>query len=111
MRWFLAFALLAPCDAWAFPEFVRHGYTNCATCHASPNGGGMLTEYGRAISKELLSHGSWFFEKKMDLQAPLENRDEQPLGGMMSLPKGLSLGGDVRALQMIEDNQIGRAHV
>lgn len=104
MRIFALLALLAPLNARAFPEFARHGYTNCITCHASPNGGGILTEYGRAISKELLSHGSWFFESQMDLQAPLENSDEQALGGTVRLPKGLSLGGDVRALQMILDN-------
>lgn len=96
--------LVAP-EAMAFPEMVRHGYTNCVTCHTSPSGGGMLTEYGRAIGKEVLSHGSWFFEKGMDLRKPLENQDEQPLGGALALPKGLSLGGDVRALQLVVDNK------
>jgi hypothetical protein len=44
-------------QAFAFPEFVRHGYVNCNSCHVSPSGGGILTDYGRQISTELLS--SW----------------------------------------------------
>jgi hypothetical protein len=27
---------------------IRHDYTGCATCHADPSGGGLLTDYGRA---------------------------------------------------------------
>ncbi len=100
MNWLFLFLL--PLVAHAYPEFARHGYTNCITCHASPTGGGILTEYGRAIAKELLSHGSFFFEKKMDLK--IENSDEQFLNGSTHLPRGLSLGGDVRALQLFIDN-------
>lgn len=101
----LLILLLFPRTAHAFPEMVRHGYSNCVTCHASPTGGGILTEYGRAISKEVLSNGRFFFEGAMDLKAPLENKDEQPLGGTLPLPKGLSVGADVRALQLIVDNK------
>ena len=39
----------------AFPEMVRHGYANCITCHISPDGGGVLTAYGRSLSREVLS--------------------------------------------------------
>lgn len=92
-----------PVSAHAFPEFVRHGYTNCVTCHASPTGGGLLTEYGRAISKELLSHGSFFWENRMELP-PAEDKSEQPMNGTVELPRGLSIGGDARALQLIDDN-------
>ena len=95
--------LLFSPTAHAFPEFVRHGYTNCITCHASPTGGGILTEYGRAISKELLSRGSWFFENRMDLPA-VDTHEEQALNGSVSLPRGISLGGDARALQLISDD-------
>lgn len=92
-------------SAHAFPEMIRHGYSNCVTCHASPGGGGILTEYGRALSKELLSNGRFFFENRMDLKTPLENQEEQLLGGTVSLPKGLSVGGDIRALQLVTDNK------
>ena len=41
--------------AFAFPFMVTEGYTSCASCHVSPSGGGILTNYGRAQSKEILS--------------------------------------------------------
>lgn len=58
LRKFLNLALfLVPSAAFAYPELSRHGYTNCTTCHVSPSGGGLLTAYGRELSKEVLS--SW----------------------------------------------------
>jgi hypothetical protein len=48
-------ATLIPKSAFAYPELVRHGYTNCTACHLSPSGGGVLTSYGRELSKEILS--------------------------------------------------------
>src|SRR6185503_6827988 len=33
----------------AYPNMIRLGYTSCATCHVSPQGGGVLTRYGRGI--------------------------------------------------------------
>jgi hypothetical protein len=47
--------LLVSGRAMGFPDLIRHGYTNCIACHVSPNGGGVLTKYGRSLSKELLS--------------------------------------------------------
>ena len=44
-----------PSLGWCFPELVRHGYVNCTSCHISPSGGGVLTQYGRELSKEILS--------------------------------------------------------
>jgi hypothetical protein len=44
----------APHLAFCFPEMVRHGYINCNTCHVSPDGGGLLTPYGRELSREIL---------------------------------------------------------
>jgi hypothetical protein len=35
--------------AYALPTMVRIGYGGCATCHISPQGGGLLTEYGRGV--------------------------------------------------------------
>jgi len=34
---------------YAYPNMIRLGYTSCATCHVSPQGGGVLTRYGRGI--------------------------------------------------------------
>jgi hypothetical protein len=35
--------------AWARPNQIRLGYDNCAACHVSPTGGGLLTTYGVGI--------------------------------------------------------------
>ena len=43
---------------------VRHGYTNCTACHISPSGGGVLTEYGRELSRAILSH--WGTENEIE---------------------------------------------
>jgi len=41
--------LLIPLAADAFPTYVRLGYQQCTACHISPQGGGLLNEYGRSI--------------------------------------------------------------
>lgn len=54
--WFISCLLFAvSSSAFAYPELSRHGYTNCTSCHLSPSGGGLLTPYGRELSKEILS--------------------------------------------------------
>jgi hypothetical protein len=35
----------------ALPTMVRLGYPNCASCHISPQGGGLLNLYGRSIDR------------------------------------------------------------
>jgi len=37
--------------AKALPTMVRLGYSNCAVCHISPQGGGLLNAYGRSIDE------------------------------------------------------------
>ena len=39
----------------AEPIFLSRQYARCATCHFSPTGGGLLTPYGRSLSREELS--------------------------------------------------------
>lgn len=39
----------------AEPMFISKQYTRCASCHFSPTGGGLLTPYGRSLSREDLS--------------------------------------------------------
>jgi hypothetical protein len=45
-------ALLVACSAitaFATPNMIRLGYETCASCHLSPQGGGLLTTYGKGI--------------------------------------------------------------
>src|SRR3954466_10080680 len=37
--------------ARALPTMIRLGYTNCAACHISPQGGNLLNAYGRSIDQ------------------------------------------------------------
>ena len=41
--------------ASAEPMFLSKQYTRCTSCHFSPTGGGLLTPYGRSLSREELS--------------------------------------------------------
>lgn len=42
-------AAVLPAPAYALPTMIRLGYTNCAVCHLSPQGGGLLTPYGKGV--------------------------------------------------------------
>jgi hypothetical protein len=84
-------------SSFAFPEMVRHAYVNCNSCHVSQTGGGILTEYGRELSKELLS--TW---KNKD-----ENSKEQNFAyDLVSIPKWLNMGGDVRSVYVYKDDKL-----
>jgi hypothetical protein len=87
----LSLLILWSASAFAFPELVRHGYQRCDVCHASPDGGGTLTPYGRALSKEVLS--TWGTERETEFAY-----------GAVRLPEWLALGGDVRFAQVHLDN-------
>jgi hypothetical protein len=41
--------------AAAEPMFLGRQYARCTTCHFSPTGGGLLTPYGRSLTREELS--------------------------------------------------------
>ena len=43
--------LLTGRPASALPTMVRLGYTDCASCHIAPQGGGPLNAYGRGIDE------------------------------------------------------------
>jgi hypothetical protein len=42
-------------SAQAEPIFLSRQYARCTTCHYSPTGGGLLTPYGRSLSRQELS--------------------------------------------------------
>lgn len=86
MKLIFALSILFSSLAYAFPEMTTHGYVNCTACHLSPSGGGILTEYGRSLSREVLS---------------MSGRENEGnfLNGTVNTPKWLLPGGDVRAIQ------------
>ncbi|MGE3680568.1 MAG: hypothetical protein AB7G93_02500 [Bdellovibrionales bacterium] len=88
----LAMAIIGIRSAWTFPENVRHGYQSCATCHYSPSGGGVLTPYGRSLSKELISTWAWEGEER----------------ALYAFDSGSfwDLGGNVRFLQLYTNDEI-----
>ena len=42
-------AIVQALPVFASPTMIRLGYRDCAACHVSPQGGGLLTSYGRGI--------------------------------------------------------------
>ena len=82
--------LFAARDGFAFPEMTRHGYTQCTACHVSPGGGGVMTQYGRQLSEELLSTWSRKGEGQV-LHGALKSDTAE---------KGFLIGGDVRSIQI-----------
>jgi hypothetical protein len=42
-------AVIQVTPALAAPTMIRLGYADCAACHVSPQGGGLLTSYGRGV--------------------------------------------------------------
>jgi hypothetical protein len=78
----------------AYPEMIRHGYVNCMACHTSQQGGDLLSEYGKELSKELLSrHDSLFLNEVKD-----DNYWK------IKTPEWLSLGSNVRFLQTLSES-------
>lgn len=83
----LLLVLFPVLSAWSFPELVRYGYPNCTACHVSPSGGGVLNQYGRELSKEVLS--TW------------GAKGEQYFAyGAIKTPENINLQGYVRLLQL-----------
>ena len=87
----IALLLFFSSQAFAFPELSRHGYVHCTTCHLSPSGGGILTAYGRELSKEVLS--TWAREG-----------EQNPLWGLLPNDEKLLLGGFYRGVQVHKEN-------
>src|SRR6185437_3022708 len=87
----LSFVLSGP-QAHAYPELVRYGYANCTSCHVSPSGGGTLTQYGRELSREVLS--TWGFEG-----------EERP-AYFINSPEWLNLGGDYRSVYTYQNTPL-----
>ena len=94
-RWWLLLLTWAVAgSAHAYPFMIRHGYTQCATCHTDPSGGTFLNEYGRAQSELLLSssYGGSSKESEADQDEPTAGR----FLGFLPLPSWFRPGGWVR---------------
>jgi hypothetical protein len=83
-------------SAGAFPTYVRLGYEHCAACHISPQGGGLLNEYGRSVDEaESLRGGEyepsaiWGSRITQDARGTLQER--------VSTSTGQPIIGKVRA--------------
>lgn len=74
--------------ALGYVELTRHGFPNCIACHVSPDGGGVLTPYGRQLSEEILSFAS--------------RKEESKFLYAFTPPDWLQLGGDIQALQLYQ---------
>lgn len=86
----------------AYPWMIRHGYAGCATCHADPSGGGLLTAYGRSQSEILLrTH----YRESDDGSG----RAGEFLFGALPTPDPLLVGGDLRLMEMRITPQHGAA--
>ena len=83
--------LLVSQVCWSFPELSRHGYVNCTSCHISPSGGGLLNEYGRELSKELVS--TWAREG-----------EQKPAWGLINPSDEILIGAYLRGLQLHREN-------
>jgi hypothetical protein len=91
--WILLIAILIWTPmAWAYPEFVRHGYVNCTSCHIAPTGGGTLNAYGRQLSRAALS--TWGYDG-----------EEKP-AYFINQPEWLNLGGDYRSAYVYQNTPL-----
>lgn len=86
---FLVLAAYAT-TAQAFPENVRHGYASCSSCHVSPTGGGVLTEYGRKASEDFMT--TWVREGENGF-----------LWNSITVPSPIAIGANVRHINYKKD--------
>ncbi len=87
--------LLGATGVRAEPMFLSKQYNRCTSCHYSPTGGGLLTSYGRSLSRQELSTTG-----RSDPKAPPPAKgkgEESFLWGALGSALGpVSVGIDVR---------------
>lgn len=86
-------ALLLMDNSYGRVENTPHGYPSCIACHISPSGGGILTDYGRSLSAELMS--TWKGPKGF----------ERPFYGLGRNGEHFKMGGHLRQVQMRTENE------
>ena len=85
------FLLAAAGRAAAEPIFLSRQYVRCTGCHFSPTGGGLLTPYGRSLSREELST----FGRSNSDSAPSGREHEFLYGALGDAPRAVSVGVDI----------------
>jgi hypothetical protein len=83
---------LIPINSFGFVENVTKGYPNCMACHISVSGGGILNDYGRSLSKELMSTWTPF------------THFEDPYYGLVKNTPNVKFGGQYRNIQIHAEN-------
>lgn len=93
---FLGLLVTLTPKAHAYVENVVRGYPNCMACHVNPTGGGLLTDYGRSLSSELMS--------------TIKTKNFQdPFFGVVKNSPHLKWGGNIRTIQTrFENDQVKR---
>ncbi len=84
---FFTSLLLFPAVANAYPWMIKHGESRCITCHNDPSGAGLLNNYGRNASEQLLRTNYGKVDPKLG----------GFLFGAVKLPKELLLSADYRS--------------
>ncbi len=82
--------------AAAEPMFLSKQYPRCTACHFSPSGGGLLTPYGRSLSREEIST---FGRRDPGAEAGAR-AEEEFLFGAVGSDSPLQLGLDSRPSQL-----------
>jgi hypothetical protein len=72
---------------------IRHGYTQCSTCHADPSGAGPLNGFGRAQGDLVLRSR---YGRAVDDVGPQAG----VLWGALRTPEEVAVGGDLRGAWM-----------
>ena len=98
MKFALFLLLFGGFRAHAFPEMTRHNYMHCTACHTSAVGGNLLNDYGRGLSRELLSQKTLFGTESRE-------GDENFANGLVKTPDWLLLQSDMRLLQVFSESK------
>jgi hypothetical protein len=97
---FLAIQLFHISSASAYPAYIGYGYSSCLTCHYQPNGGGPLTDYGRAVAATTLAARPLFVTKATTDDDLAEYSGV--FGKVETLPDWLRLQGNYWGLWLVQ---------